>query len=75
MITFSSMQRVMTASLGQCEPRVVPCVSLMKCRLKVIITCDLIPNSSFKMLFRAGYELQIGREVVGEQQGNPLVDG
>jgi hypothetical protein len=47
----------------------------MKCRLKVIITCDLIPNSSFKMLFRAGYELQIGREVVGEQQGNPLVDG
>lgn len=46
----------------------VPCVnsrSLMKCRLKVIITCDLIPNPSFEILFRDGYELRIGREVVG----------
>jgi hypothetical protein len=37
----------------------------MKCRLKVIITCDLIPNHSFNILFRDGYELRIGGEVVG----------
>jgi hypothetical protein len=32
--------------------------------MKVIITCDLIPNPSLKILFRDGYELQIGERLL-----------